>query len=200
VPEPADIERDLRRLDTELRKLEAEYNMYFAGRLPRPPVESRARVAQLVKRLDREHIQSYADRFRFGTLQARFNAFVELWERGARAREEGRPGPGGRPVREAPGASEPAADSSASKVDPGSDRVSLNDPAREMDKVQALYERLTEARRAAGEEAVPFHRFTALVTEQVRRLREKGNTAVAFRIAVKDGKVSLTAKGERGEP
>jgi hypothetical protein len=198
VPEPADIERDLRILDTELRKLEAEYNMYFAGRLPRPPVESRARVAQLVKRLDREHIQSYADRFRFSTLQARYNAFVELWERGARAREEGRPGPAGRPAREAPAPRESGGGASSSKPAPAAtEHVSLNDPAREMDKVQALYEQLTEARRAAGEDAVPFHRFTALVTDQVRRLQEKGNTAVAFKIAVKDGKVSLTAKGKR---
>jgi hypothetical protein len=195
VPEPADVERDLRILDTELRKLEAEYNMYFAGRLPRPPVETRARVAQLVKRLDREHIQSYADRFRFTTLQARYNAFVELWERGARAREEGRPGPPGRPARETP-ARETGGAASFPKGSETPDHVSLNDPAREMDKVQALYERLSEARRAAGEEAVQFQRFTALVTDQVRKLREKGNTAVAFKIAVKDGKVSLTAKGE----
>jgi hypothetical protein len=197
VPEPDDIERDLRILDTALRKLEAEYNMYFAGRLPRPPVESRARVAQLVKRLDREHIQSYADRFRFSTLQARYNAFVELWERGARAREEGRPGPAGRPVRET---APPRQKGGQEKTGSGSvapDRVSLNDPAREMDKVQALYERLTEARRAAGEEPVPFRRFTALVTDQVRRLREKGSNAVAFKVAVKNGKVSLTAKGEK---
>jgi hypothetical protein len=198
VPEPADIERDLRILDTELRKLEAEYNMYFAGRLPRPPVESRARVAQLVKRLDREHIQSYADRFRFTTLQARYNAFVELWERGGRAREEGRPGPLTRSVKE-PASRHAGSDDPARRPAAKADHVSLNDPAREMDKVQVLYERLVEARRAAGEEAVPFNRFTDLVKDQVRRLQEKGNTAVAFRIAVKDGKVSLTAKGERGE-
>ena len=35
------VERELKILEGELRQLEAEYNMYFAGRLPRPPVETR---------------------------------------------------------------------------------------------------------------------------------------------------------------
>jgi hypothetical protein len=35
--ESPDIERELQVLEAELRRLEGEYNMYFAGRLPRPP-------------------------------------------------------------------------------------------------------------------------------------------------------------------
>ena len=102
VPEPLDVERDLRALDAALRKLEAEYNMYFAGRLPRPPIESRKRVQQLVTRLDRAYIQNYADRFRFNTLQARFSSFTDLWDRGLKSREEGRHGPFAPPRREEP--------------------------------------------------------------------------------------------------
>src|SRR5712692_5022508 len=90
---PPDLELDLARLEAELKRLEAEYNMFFAGRLPRPPWETRGRVESLVKQYDRAHIQNYADRFRFLTLQARYAAFVDLWDRGLRAREEGRPGP-----------------------------------------------------------------------------------------------------------
>src|SRR5689334_19696944 len=71
----ADFGRDLSLLESELKRLEAEYNMYFAGRLPRPPWESRTRVAALVKRLDRDRSGSYADRFRFSTLQTRFTTF-----------------------------------------------------------------------------------------------------------------------------
>ena len=86
--QPFDVERELAVLEAELKRLEAEYNMFFAGRLPRPPWEARKRVDQLVKRLDRSYIQNYADRFRFSTLQARYSAFTELWDRGLRAREE----------------------------------------------------------------------------------------------------------------
>ena len=93
MPDVNEIERELQILEVELRKLEGEYNMYFAGRLPRPPWETRSRVEGLVKKLDRSYIQNYGDRFRFSTLQSRFAAFIDLWDRGLRAREEGRPGP-----------------------------------------------------------------------------------------------------------
>lgn len=87
------IDRDLKTLEAELRRLEAEYNMYFAGRLPRPPIETRRRVTGLVRQLDRQRLSNYAERFRFTTLQTRFQTFVDLWDRGMRSREEGRPGP-----------------------------------------------------------------------------------------------------------
>src|SRR5712692_5641822 len=90
---PNDVERDLQRLEAELKQLEAEYNMFFAGRLPRPPWETRSRVESMVKQYDRAYIQNYGDRFRFSTLQSRFATFVDLWDRGLRAREEGRAGP-----------------------------------------------------------------------------------------------------------
>src|SRR4051812_19855020 len=80
-------------LEVDLKKLEAEYNMFFAGRLPTPPWETRAQVESIVKKFDRGHIQNYGDRFRFQTLQSRYAAFIDLWDRGLKAREEGRPGP-----------------------------------------------------------------------------------------------------------
>jgi hypothetical protein len=191
VPEPTDIERDLRRLEAELRRLEAEYNMFFAGRLPRPPWEARSRVETLVKQYDRAYIQNYGDRFRFSTLQSRFASLIDLWDRGMRAREEGRRGPLAqvRPPR-AP---------APKKVD---DRIvhvaSFNDPAREEDKLRGLYDSLVEARRELGEDAIPFQRFADLVQAQVQQLKESGNAEVAFRVAVKDGKVNFTARALKG--
>jgi hypothetical protein len=93
MAEPTNVERDLKTLEVELRRLEAEYNMYFAGRSPRPPIESRRRVTLMVRHLDRQHLSNYAERFRFTALQTRFQSFSELWDRGMRARDEGRPGP-----------------------------------------------------------------------------------------------------------
>ena len=90
---PTDVGRDLAVLESELRRLEAEYQKFFAGQLPRPPWDARSRVAALVTRLDRSHIGNYGDRFRFTTLQSRWAACIDLWDRAVRAREEGRPGP-----------------------------------------------------------------------------------------------------------
>jgi hypothetical protein len=94
---PSDVARDLAVLETELKRLEAEYHKFFAGQLPRPPWETRSRVAALVTRLDRSHIGNYGDRFRFTTLQSRWAAFIDLWDRAVRAREEGRRGPWAQP-------------------------------------------------------------------------------------------------------
>src|SRR6185503_2272991 len=94
VAEPSvDVDRDLMVLEAELKRLEAEYNMFFAGRLARPPWETRGRVEAMVKRIDRMRLPNYGDRFRFTTIQTRYATFVDLWDRGLRAREEGRPGP-----------------------------------------------------------------------------------------------------------
>ena len=190
MPEPTAVERDLQHLEAEMKRLEAEYNMFFAGRLPRPPWETRKRVEALVKKYDRSYIQNYGDRFRFHTLQARFQAFIDLWDRGLRAREEGRPGPFGQPRPK-----------EAEKRKP-EDRIlhvsSFRDPLREMDKLTELYESLSEARREVGEEQVPFHKFADLVKKQVKKLRETGSPEVAFRVAVKDGKVNLTARALKG--
>ena len=79
--ELSDLDRELNLLETEMKRLEAEYNMYFAGRLPRPPWETRARVNALVKRHDQSYIRNTADRFRFESLQARYQKFLELWDR-----------------------------------------------------------------------------------------------------------------------
>lgn len=187
MPEPSQTERDLQRLEAELKRLEAEYNMYFAGRLPRPPWETRARVQAIVKQFDRAYIRNTGDRFRFETLQSRYATFIDLWDRGLRAREEGRSGPF---------AQKPAAKTHEKKKHDGETVhvASFRDPVREIDKLTELYESLTEARRSIGEESVPFHKFADLVKKQVKKLRESGSPEVAFRVAVKDGKVNFTAK------
>ena len=76
--------------------------------------------------------------------------------------------------------------------------AAFRDPVREIDKLTELYESLAEARRAVGEEAVPFHKFADLIKNQVKKLRNTGSPEVAFRVAVKDGKVNLTARALKG--
>jgi hypothetical protein len=190
-PEASDLDRELEVLEAELKRLEAEYNMFFAGRLPRPPWETRGRVNAMVRRLDNMHIPNTGGRFRFNTLQSRFQTFSDLWDRGLKAREEGRPGPFANlkpPAEEKP------------KRQP--DRIlhvaTFSDPLREMDKLQDLYESLAEARREVGEEAIPFHKFADLIKTQVGTFKQKGTPEVAFRVAVKGGKVAFTARAMKG--
>ena len=45
---------------------------------------------------------------------------------------------------------------------------------------------------------MPFHKFAELVKNQVQKLRQDGSPEVAFRVAVKDGKVNFTARALKG--
>jgi hypothetical protein len=192
MADQTDVQRDLDILTAELKRLEGEYNMFFSGRLPRPPWETKARVETLFKRYDREiAAHGTGDRFRFENLQSRFQKLVELWDRGLRSREEGRPGPFAAPPPKTRPA-KPGADGKVVHV------TAFTDPVREIDKLHSLYDSLMDARRQSGEDVVPFHKFAALVKNQVSKLRESGSAEVAFRVAMKDGKVAFTARGVKG--
>jgi hypothetical protein len=189
-------------LETEIKRLEAEYNMFFAGRLPRLPWETRKQVEALVKRYDRMPSQNTADRFRFNTLQARFVKFCELWEKQIRAKEEGR-AIGGRPrrVTSAP-PPPPPAPTAAREVDAKGDREAilhqskLRDPSHDTERLKELYQQLADAKSKAGEAQIPFQRFAEVVRAQVAKLGGEGKE-VNFRVSVKEGKVTLSAtKGE----
>ncbi len=190
MAEPSSIDQDLQRLEGELKRLELEYNMFFSGRLTKPPWETRSRVEAIVKQYDHAHIQNYGDRFRFTTLQSRFATLVDLWDRGLRAREEGRPGPFAVKRPDKPGPERPK------------DRIlyvtTFQDPLREMERLHDLFESLVEARRESGQDSVPFHKFAELVKSQVAKLRQDGSSEVAFRVMLKDGKVSFTARALKG--
>lgn len=226
APPKSEFEKQMQYLEAEIRRLEAEFNMFFAGRLPRPPWETRAKVAALVKKHDQSFIRNTADRFRFESLQNRHAKFIELWERQMTNRELGRPMRGGR-VGEAPaaapaaatpaapgGADAPSAPNASASAGPPPDQLRREEPrapsappervvrfaqtADAQDRVKELYEQLAAAKKAAGEQPVAFDRVAALVKAQVDKFAGGGNQ-VDFKIGLKDGKVSLTVKPVKAE-
>jgi hypothetical protein len=224
-PERREFDTQMSHLEAEIRRLEGEYNQYFAGRLARPPFETKNRVTALIKKFDNSYIQNTADRFRFETLQTRFNKLLELIDRQMTNRELGRLTFGKRP----PGAAPPKATSGEAETPPESRRgapvsagakadvpaaqqvaadrakdvaervVKFNKAEAGADaRVKELYEQLAAAKKQVGEQPVAYERVAALVKQQVSKFADDG-TNVAFKIALKDGKVSLTVKPEKGE-
>jgi hypothetical protein len=186
--------------------------MFFAGRLPRLPWETRARVEKMVKQYDRMNLSNTAQKFRFSTVQAKFMSFCELWERSLKAREEG--GSAGRPRgRSAPAPEMPEAVSApAAKAPPevaaideappsrripparpDPDASRIGDVGRDSARLSDLYQQVARARQEAGEPPLPFDRFATVVKAQVAKLGG-GGSEVAFRVNVNNGKVTLTAK------
>ena len=107
-----------------------------------------------------------------------------------RAREEGRSGPFAQTPRK-----EPEKKKAEDKV--VHTRVVPRSGAR-AGQTDRAYESLSEARREAGEDQVPFHKFAEVVKGQVKKLRDSGSAEVAFRVAVKNGKVALYSEGAEG--
>ena len=217
VKPKSEFEKEMVMLEAEIRRLEAEYNMYFAGRLPRPPVETRARVAALVKKTDNSYIRNTADRFRFDTLQNRFQKFIDLVERQMTNRELGRPVMGARKPEPPPAPKkEPVADAAAApeekpadKTAPPREKPEGIDPSlirfakdqalsKDSDRVRQLHEQLSNAKKQAGETPVPIDRLAALVKAQVDKFKKEGRD-VDFKVAMKDGKVQLTVTPVKDE-
>lgn len=186
----SDFDRELMALEAELKRLEAEYNMFFAGRAPKLPWEQRKRLDAMMKRFDRMHIQNTGDRFRFQTIQSRWAAFSELWERQLKMQEQGR-----LHVRGGRGHGAPAQSAAGKPAQAGAPVASatLSDPVAQEEKVKGLYKQLAAARQEAGEKPIEYDRFAALVRAQVDK-HGAGGRDVRFRVDVKDGKVKLTAK------
>lgn len=209
-----EFDKQMLHLDAEIRRLEAEYNMFFAGRLPRPPFETKNRVHALVKKHDNSFIRNTADRFRFETLQTRYYKFMELVEKQMTAKELGRPMIGRialtpKPAAPPRPAAEPAPAAQASAAERARDSAEKNAEKAEKivkfgrgdaaadSRVKELYEQLAAAKKQVGEAPVAYERVAALVKAQVSKFGDE-NTNVAFKIALKDGKVSLTVKPEKG--
>lgn len=199
APKRGEFEQEMMMLEGEIKRLEAEYNMFFAGRLPRLPWETRDRVEKLIKRYDRMNINNTADRYRFSTVQARFNSFCKLWERHLKEREEGRAQPGRArvavPVVEAPPSSDAAEERLTLQADRTVHATAIRNPSEDAQQLKALYQRLSDARQENGEQPLPYERFTAVVKAQMSKLSASGEP-VSFRVVVKDGKVTMSANKE----
>ncbi|MEO8430161.1 MAG: MXAN_5187 C-terminal domain-containing protein [Acidobacteriota bacterium] len=192
-------ERDLQALERAIAAVSVEYDAFLYGTGARPPVESRRNVERMMRSLGGRDADSAADRYRFSTLQGRWNALGERWERLQAEKEAGRrPGLYGhfRPAHDPEGspAPGPAAPDQANAERPASvRRDEAPAPVRERD----LYEKFVAAKVARGEPAagLDFERFADNLRKETERLRERfGGADVEFDVAERDGKVKLVAR------
>src|SRR5215203_4071550 len=83
-------DEQLTRLEDDIRRLRVEFDIFFNGAAKRPPYDTKGRVETLLKRLGDDRTLTYAQRYRYNSLAARYNAFRDLWRRTMQGREEGR--------------------------------------------------------------------------------------------------------------
>src|SRR3712207_4183780 len=86
--ESAAIDQQIARIDEDIRRLKIDFDIYFNGGTKTPPLEAKARLEASIKRLADNRGISYAQRYQFNSVVARFTAYRELWRRNLKKRGE----------------------------------------------------------------------------------------------------------------
>jgi len=196
---PETFDRELRVLEEAIRRLNAEYDGFLYGSASKPPVATRKHVEEMVRRLNASEDMSAAERYRFSTLQGRFTALNERWDRLQGEKEAGRrPGLYGH-FREAgpePPAPRPSPNTAAPASVQGERR--LGSPGG---SDQDLFERYVAAKKARGEDVSGYRLegFVEGLERERRKVRERlGQGDIEFDVAERDGRVRLVARRKRG--
>ncbi|HEY3025790.1 MAG TPA: MXAN_5187 C-terminal domain-containing protein [Pyrinomonadaceae bacterium] len=184
------IEEQLKRLEEDIRRLKIEFDVYFNGGTKRAPYDTKMRVEAHIKRLGDDRSLTFAQRFQYNSLGARYAAFRDMWRRTMQGREEG---------RDAGAAARASARANAVS---SLERTSFicADGHKDLKTVKDLYEALVEAKRKCGEatEDLSFPRFHRLIAAKTDNLKEHlGCDRVLFSVDVDGGHVSFKAKADR---
>jgi len=184
------VDEQLKRLEEDIRRLKIEFDIYFNGAAKRPPYDTKSRVETMLKRLGDDRTLSFAQRYLFNSLTARYTSFRELWRRTMQGREEGRD----------PAAQARAAAAHLRQESGDSATFVCADARQEVETVKNLYEALVEAKKRCGEatDDLSFPRFHHLITKKTDNLKEYlGCERVKFSVDVQDGRVSFKAKADQ---
>jgi hypothetical protein len=191
-----DVDQELTRLEDGIRRLKIEYEIFFNGGSNKLPFDLRWRVESLIKKYSDFGKMSFAQRFRYNALVAKFHSYSDLWRRMTKSKEEGRPAHATLALHE------PAEAESAAQAQVTGDRVICqlvcSDPDAEEDKLENLFKSLVEAKRECGEkpEILQFQSFKKFLTEKTAKLKEQFKCdSVCYVISVEAGKVRLAVKG-----
>ena len=186
------VDEQLKRLEEDIRRLKIEFDTYFNGAAKRPPYDTKSRVETVIKRIADDRTLTFAQRYLYNSLVARYTAFRELWRRTLQSREEGRD-----PTAAARDA---AARANAQDAPPESRSTFVcADAHKDVQTVKGLYDALVEAKRKCGEptDDLSFPRFHHLIATRTDKLKENLNCErVRFSVNVEDGRVSFKAKAD----
>jgi len=83
-----ELDQQLNRIEDDIRKLKIDFDIYFNGTSKRPPLEARARLEAVIKRISDDRALTYAQRYQLNALVSRFTSYRELWRRTLKAKGE----------------------------------------------------------------------------------------------------------------
>ena len=211
------LDEELTLLESQLRRLKIEYEVYFSNPTKKPPTDIEWKVLSLLRKFSDGGRMSFQQRFRYNEMAQRYAIYSDLWRKKGRIREEGYRRPqdallsvqGVRPTEEHEPAHRPAyglshaaaaaaAAANGAQSNEGPLTVQCSDARAEHDQVEKLYKALTEAKKKAGESVTgnmeSFASFVQKKTDQIRK--QHGCQSVEYTVEMQDGQVRLKAKAK----
>jgi alkanesulfonate monooxygenase SsuD/methylene tetrahydromethanopterin reductase-like flavin-dependent oxidoreductase (luciferase family) len=212
---PVTTDEELNVLDSQLRRLKIEYEIYFSNPTKRPPTDVEWKVLSLLRKFSDGGRMNFSQRYRYNEMAQRYAVYSDLWRKKSRIREEGYRRPqdallsvqGVRVAEEelkpqhhpvygvSPAAAAAAAGASAASSQPFM-LHSVDQSERE--QVERLYNTLVAAKKKSGEAVTgsidSFTTFVQKKTEQIRKQYKCEN--VEYSVEITDGGVKLKAKAK----
>ena len=192
-------DEELKLLEIKLNQLKLDYEKYFLGTRPTEPAQLRGEVQKTVIKMSNTRITNSAIRFKFNSLNGRYQAFKRQWDTVLRQIEAGTYK---RHVFKAN-----LHDRERSLVDANGKGTLGGAPTPAAVDAQTaeraghgaagdLFETYRSAMQAAGQDTSSLSRakLDAVLAKQEAALRKQlGCAKVSFKVVVQDGKVKLKA-------
>jgi hypothetical protein len=208
---PVTTDEELNVLDSQLRRLKIEYEIYFSNPTKRPPNDIEWKVLSLLRKFSDGGRMSFSQRYRYNEMAQRYAVYSDLWRKKSRIREEGYSRPQDallsvQGVRDASeehkphhpvyGVSHAAAAAAGGVSSPSFTLQKVNEAERE--QVERLYNTLVAAKKKAGENVSGnFDSFTAFVQKKTQQIRKQYKCEnVEYSVELANGQVKLKAKAK----
>ena len=176
---------DMAKFMRHFKMLEREYEQWFSGALPTPPWDTLRVCETIIRDYARSPPRNLSEQSIFSMHQAKFNTYMEMWNRRMRLKEEGKL-PSGRSERSKRAAAPPPS--------PGGGGGGGDDHYRK------VFDSYVAAKQKAGEatEKLQYESFKKALKKQADQLRTtRGIDNVNFGVSIKDGKVSVVARKKK---
>jgi hypothetical protein len=209
---PVTTDEELNVLDSQLRRLKIEYEIYFSNPTKRPPTDVEWKVLSLLRKFSDGGRMNFSQRYRYNEMAQRYAVYSDLWRKKSRIREEGYRRPqdallsvqGVRVAEEelkAPhhpvyGVSQAAAAAAGASSSQHFTLHSVDQAERE--QVERLYNTLVAAKKKAGENVSgSIDSFTAFVQKKTEQIRQQYHCEnVEYSVEIANGHVKLKAKAK----
>ena len=199
------IDEELSLLDSHLRRLKIEYEIYFSNPSKKPPSDIEWKVLNLLRKFSDGGRLSFNQRFRYNEMAQRYAIYSDLWRKKSRIREEGYRRPQdallsvqGVRVNEEHEQHHHAAYGVNAAKEPHSFTLECSEATAQRDDVERLYNALVAAKKKSGETVTGnFDSFSNFVKNKTSQIQKQyGCHAVEYSVELKNGQAKLKAKAK----